>query len=241
MRKTGLLLALLTFAACKSTQKTVEPEEATVWEYLQAKYDTDGDGVIVVADYDRGEASFKRLDRDGDGQVTAEDFRTGGRMHVFVTQMTIARHFQNDEEFAVLTIEEVRAVFARADQDGDGVLELVEFEALVASTVVPEGTPAPRAMPPGMNAYDSMLRTMDRDDSGTVSIAEFEVFFETRDDDKDGKWVRRKRSRRTVQASGVAEGSNAPDFALRPPDGGEIVRLSSLRGRPVALIFGSYT
>ena len=37
-------------------------------------------------------------------------------------------------------------------------------------------------------------------------------------------------------------GDRAPDFALAPLGGGELVRLSSFRGdRPVALIFGSYT
>ena len=41
---------------------------------------------------------------------------------------------------------------------------------------------------------------------------------------------------------GPDEGSPAPDFDLALLDGdGERVRLSGLRGRPVGLIFGSYT
>jgi hypothetical protein len=50
-----------------------------------------------------------------------------------------------------------------------------------------------------------------------------------------------EREKRTPPA-----GSPAPDFELRRLDAGgqltdETLRLSSLRGRPVALVFGSYT
>ncbi len=38
-----------------------------------------------------------------------------------------------------------------------------------------------------------------------------------------------------------AVGEMAPDFELPRSGGGAPVRLSELRGRPVALIFGSYT
>jgi hypothetical protein len=36
-------------------------------------------------------------------------------------------------------------------------------------------------------------------------------------------------------------GDPAPDFRLRRADGLGFVKLSELRGRPVALVFGSYT
>ncbi len=39
----------------------------------------------------------------------------------------------------------------------------------------------------------------------------------------------------------LAEGSTAPDFTLFTPDGSSSVTLSSLRGRPVVLVFGSHT
>lgn len=39
----------------------------------------------------------------------------------------------------------------------------------------------------------------------------------------------------------VEEGDPAPDFTLKSPDGSSEVTLSDLRGRPVVLIFGSYT
>lgn len=44
----------------------------------------------------------------------------------------------------------------------------------------------------------------------------------------------------TVQGMGVQPGEEAPDFELEATDGGRI-RLSALRGRPVALHFGSVT
>lgn len=47
-------------------------------------------------------------------------------------------------------------------------------------------------------------------------------------------------ARRTVRASGVAPGTEAPDFELPQADGGPL-RLSDLRGWPVLLRFGSPT
>lgn len=39
----------------------------------------------------------------------------------------------------------------------------------------------------------------------------------------------------------VTEGDPAPDFTLKSQDGNSEVTLSALRGKPVVLIFGSYT
>lgn len=44
----------------------------------------------------------------------------------------------------------------------------------------------------------------------------------------------------TLRGAGVAPGTKAPDFVLAATSG-EPVRLSSLRGRPVLLHFGSLT
>jgi len=47
---------------------------------------------------------------------------------------------------------------------------------------------------------------------------------------------------RNLMAAKVSEGDPAPDFELPRLDGGSTVRLSSLLdGKPVALVFGSYT
>ena len=45
-----------------------------------------------------------------------------------------------------------------------------------------------------------------------------------------------------ARAGTLDPGQQATDFALKPLDGGSLVRLSSFRGqRPVVLVFGSYT
>jgi hypothetical protein len=45
-----------------------------------------------------------------------------------------------------------------------------------------------------------------------------------------------------ARAGTLEPGQPAPDFALKPLDGGAPVRLSSFHGqRPVVLVFGSYT
>lgn len=48
---------------------------------------------------------------------------------------------------------------------------------------------------------------------------------------------------RNLMTAKIAEGDLAPDFELPRVDGGGTVRLSSLLddGKPVALVFGSYT
>ena len=45
---------------------------------------------------------------------------------------------------------------------------------------------------------------------------------------------------RTIGRHGIPPGEEAPDFELPRPTG-EFLRLSSLRGRPVVLHFGSWT
>jgi hypothetical protein len=42
-------------------------------------------------------------------------------------------------------------------------------------------------------------------------------------------------------ATELAEGDLAPDFDLPTADGSDSVRLSRLRGKPVVLVFGSFT
>ena len=56
-----------------------------------------------------------------------------------------------------------------------------------------------------------------------------------------GTMEARTREREAREATTPKVGDTAPDFELASLDGDRRVRLSSLRGRPVGLIFGSYT
>jgi len=267
MRRVAILLALSScFAGCRTTAKpdpNVNPDAespaegdeplpppvrprpedaATVWDFMQRKYDDDGDGRVTRSEYDRGESQFARFDRDKSGAITAEDFGPGGnvstlrqaspeRRHAMMAQRALMRFFHEDDDRNELTIEEVRARFATFDGDRDGTVTLVEFQVVV--TLKMSG-----------KIYESLLFVVDTDKSGALSLAELESYFGSRDKDGDGKWTSRSRrgggGRRAD--SGIAVGQPAFDFTLKPPHGGAAVTLSGFVGdRPVALIFGSYT
>ena len=65
---------------------------ASAWDFYRERYDSDGDGRIVRAEYTRSEDAFRHLDANRNGAVSAEDFtkrwdgvpRTGaGRKFVY--------------------------------------------------------------------------------------------------------------------------------------------------------------
>ena len=99
MRRRFLSFALLqccSLAGCAGSEKgvatpvlaepiqAVSPESAeetppatpalSVFEFLRAKYDADGDGRISPGEYRRSAEAFARLDSDRDGGVTPADF-----------------------------------------------------------------------------------------------------------------------------------------------------------------------
>jgi hypothetical protein len=71
-------LAALLAAGCASAPATKSPEfdERTlaVWEFVRAKYDADGDGVVTRSEYGRDDLAWFHLDADRDGRVTRADF-----------------------------------------------------------------------------------------------------------------------------------------------------------------------
>lgn len=231
-------------------------EAETVWDYLSTKYDADGDGRVVAAEYDRGDETFGRLDRDGDGDVTAEDFaaredRGSGMSPARMAPMILARCFQGDEDPA-LTRDEFRDQLRSLDADGDGLLQAAEADPAYADL---------RSM---MDAdfHAMLVSAADGNADGELSEFELLLLFDRSDEDADGalrspgQGGRRRGgagARRGSEDAGDAEaegepppaaqGNVAPDFSLRPVSGtGDPVRLSAFQGdRPVALIFGSYT
>jgi Ca2+-binding EF-hand superfamily protein len=258
-----LLLTLpacaLALSACSTTETipgSSSPlpgaEPASVWEFLEAKYDTDGDGQVNAAEYDRGSETFGRLDRNGDGNVTEADFspREGRGMGMTperMAPMILVRCFQRDDDPA-LSRDEFREALAELDTDDDGRLSASEAEPAFTDL---------RGMID--RDFHAMLLAV-ADDSGDGELTEFELLllFDRTDEDNDGSLSSMGRrggpgSHRGSEAPGEAEpegepppaaqGNVAPDFSLKPVSGdGDPVRLSSFQGdRPVALIFGSYT
>lgn len=73
-----MLLAAGFLWACAATPAAPAPEfdprTLAVWEFVRAKYDADGDGVVQRNEYGRDERAFFHLDADRDGGVTRADF-----------------------------------------------------------------------------------------------------------------------------------------------------------------------
>ncbi|MCP3903626.1 MAG: hypothetical protein GY715_08320 [Planctomycetes bacterium] len=242
----------------------VTGELDSTWVYLERKYDTDGDGAIALAEYDRDGGRFDRLDRDGDGMVTEDDFgrsdRSGGgggapspaMMRPMRTQMVVIRYFQDDDD-ETLSLEELERsidAYDAYDANGDDAIDAAEF-ADAAPERRNQDPPSRRQlmMMSGMQPYEALVEGVDDDDDGRLGTDEMVAFFHERDDG-DLVWRQHGSARRGGgQAagggramSGVPAGEMAPDFMLAPPEGGRPVTLSSFRGNlPVSLIFGSYT
>ena len=229
----------------------------TRWDYLAQKYDTDGDGRIVYAEYARTEAAFERLDRNGDGALSAEDFARRQRLSMeermrdMRTQRTLARHFQTAEDTAVLERAEVVAALAAYDTNSDNVIDLEEFTCGIVEydQEVPGSPRMIERVMGDVEPWDAFREGTDGDGDGQVTREEVLAFFDAHDRDgvitfRSGQGGRGRRGQRggEQRESGPAEGTLAPDFSLSPPEGGETITLSDFRGdRPVALIFGSYT
>ena len=133
------------------------------------------------------------------------------------------------------------------DADGDELLTEEEFRALADERrqELPS-TPEMRMMGE-FDPWEPLTLALDTDGDGGISFAELGFFFEANDGQGDFVWdVGTVESASpppsTQPGSGPRVGTLAPDFSLSPPEGGEVVRLSSFRGqRPVALVFGSAT
>lgn len=226
-RPTPAALALLLLAACATTDGAPPTDERLA--FLLTKYDRDGDGRVARSEHDRAPTGFARLDRDGDGFVGAADFALPppppppglGGPFLFV------RAFGARGADAV-SAEEALVGFDAVDADGDGRATPVELAAAVG----PEGAGV-------------LLQAVDADRDGALVDAEIGAYVVARDRDGDAKISRRERDRPgrepPVGRFPPSAREPAPDFALRRLDGAGTVRLADLRGRPVALIFGSFT
>ncbi len=245
-RRRGLLgfgIALVS-AACAATPETTPAELAArerdrVFAELLERYERDGDGRIGRAEYGRDEAGFENLDRDGDTLVTRADFDVPLAMPADLTSpMLLMRAFGVPGEAGV-TLEHIEAAFPAHDADADGRLARAEFFAI----------PAVQGGNPDTDRYATLLAAADvppaGDGDGQLALSELSAYFARRDVDGDGVLVPRERMLPGPEpAIGWFErGAReiAPDFTAAAPEGDGSVSLASLRGRPVALVFGSFT
>jgi len=99
---------------------------------------------------------------------------------------------------------------------------------------------------PDVSIPELLIGLMDLDKDGKLTGAEYRIFFNKSDRDRDGfitqaeiaEAIEEKRQRE----SGFNVGQEAPDFALRTLDGEGTVKLSDFKGKkPVVLVFGSST
>lgn len=259
----------LMLLGCDSAEKgpTTNPGSMSVLElgenvdsrfdFLLARYDTDGDRQITPQEYARDGGQFDRLDSNEDGVLNDEDFVDGGgmrtRMEEMRSQRAVAAYFQDDDVNDRMTkIELVRSI-AAYDTNRDGAISPDEFAATSPGHKVdlPGGdNPMMRRMLGDGDPYEMIVKKTDTDEDGVLGNDELLAFFA--DNAEEDVWViRNPRGGRNrprgddadvEPTDGAMIGEMAPDFSLRPPDGGGTVTLSSFRDTlPVALIFGSYT
>ena len=151
------------------------------------------------------------------------------------------------------------AVFDTLDRDGDGTVTPSDLDWSDRNPTVIQA-----------NAFTRVVRRADADGDGRVSREEWEAFFNQVAAGKDGFSADDLRRAMTPRgpagfspgdapsvpvlvrglfageigslSEGPKVGAPAPDFTLRPPDGGAPVTLSKLVGpKPVVLVLGNFT
>lgn len=211
---------------------------AAIWNHLAERYDVDRDGTIAAEEYGRAAERFKGLDRNKDGVLSAADFAGSTVMDRYVAQAVLMRHFQADNTANELQRRELCIAFRARDLDRNGRWSLAEFiRVRIAFRKLSLGAPD---MPEGVMPWPHVLEAVDRNDSGDLDLCELLAFFDEKDKERTGRGAPPV-PKPSTRPKGPAVGEEAPDFVLASPDGSEMTNLAALRGKPVALVFGSYT
>jgi len=221
VKSISLCCALAALLAAASALPAQESTAQRVWDVVRQKSDANNDGQITRAEWKRGAKRFERLDKNKDGVITQADFvqkRSRGRRGRPTPAFVFSFLMDTDKSGSV-DLQEVKGWVKKHDQNKDGQITADEV------------TPA--------RAGRFVVRMLDKDESQSVSLAEFTTAFQKEAKNGIIKASRRGR-RRPSKAPKVGE--VAPDFTLKYKDGVHTATLSSFKGKkPVALIFGSYT
>jgi Ca2+-binding EF-hand superfamily protein len=247
------LLAATLLSACSQHSDTTREQSESVlgdsqqtrWDYLAAKYDADGDGVIASTEYGRGEDGFRELDRNGDGSIERAELNgweeglaqamAPRRVQTVVGPMLLARYFDSNGDCGQLSRRELDEVFPSYDADGDGRILPAEFSARLANLGVKVSAE--------YDPFGEIAKASIGDEATQLTLAELHNFYTVLEQRRTTGYSIRLGEDAPPAPNAV--GSIAPDFSLpllHAEPGDAPVLLSSFRGtKPVALIFGSYT
>jgi len=205
-------------------------ELSSLWVHLRSKYDADANGRVTKDEYNRGDVRFANYDRNEDGVLEASDFPTdtyfNGFSHMLVEDA-------DTDEDGTVTRGEWAAFCADFDEDGDGRTERHEVEAVMGGWT---------------DDWRLFLLSFDQDSDGDFDDVDLGLTFRDQDYNGDGVLSGKEMEgwARTAERSEIgppAPGEAALDFEL--PYANDPTRsfrlLAGRNGRPVALVFGSYT
>ena len=168
-----------------------------------AMLDTDQDGEISAAEWQKAPAALAKLDKNGDGKVSPEELRPPGPPPGGGDDDRVARMLSFDKDgdgklSAAELPERMQGLMARADKNGDGFLTKEELTA--AAPPRGEGGPRGEGRPRGEGGprggrmrMDPVLAAVDTNQDGTLSAAEIQgaaAQIAKLDKDGDGKLTR---------------------------------------------------
>lgn len=193
---TGILLLGFAFLAGAEPERPERPKRSDgperddrgrgkrdYFAHMLQKLDSDKDGSISFMEFAKGErvselseenqqSLFDRFDGDGDGQIRREEIPrgegNGGPQPLHLDEDGDNRisfpEFQKNPRIVDLDEEQQRKVFDRLDRNGDGFLDKKDWR---------RHRPGGHGRPPHGGGMPP-LAELDTDDSGTVSLEEFQ-------------------------------------------------------------------
>jgi hypothetical protein len=197
------------------------------WEWLAARYKVKRGGSVTRQQFQGPDELFDRLDRNHDGALAADDF-DWSPSSPYAMQAGLAGQF-----------------FRNLDKNSNGKVSREEWEAMFATLAGDKGyltaddlrnalyPPRPATPPPGSGTQPPNASPGTQAPSASAGTSQGPsplVLFSGLCSGELGS---------PFEGPGVNQA--APDFTLKTEDGQKQVALSELRGKPVVLVFGSFT